>query len=108
MCMSGCLATALGDEVHELDERRPLLVGVVRPQRRVLPGGVHDAPQILEPGAAGITLVVERVALEVEEQVSVGRSRQQSQGLGGRCSEFVPHEASLPPCICFHCRAACR
>jgi len=83
------LCPALGDKIHERDEGVSLLSRAVRPGRDVLLGGVEDTPEVLEADAAEVAFVVERVALEVEEQVTLGWSRKQREHLRRGRRELV-------------------
>ena len=72
--------------VHEVEEllERLLLIGErVRPQRRVLVIIVDPAEQVVDAPvrvAVGGRLGVERVTLEIEEDVTAARSRQRVNG----------------------------
>ena len=59
-----------GDEREELLERHPLLREAVRPERREPLGRVDHAEQVVEAPVGCRALGVERIALEVEEQVA--------------------------------------
>ena len=78
-------ATAQGDEIEELLES-PSFIGVgVRPQRRVLLGVIDPAEEVVDAPlrrrARGGSLGVQRVALEVEEDVTAVGSRQRADRL---------------------------
>lgn len=67
------------DVVDELLERRAFLGCVVGPESGVVAVGIHEAPQVLQARRLARRVGVERVALEVEEEVPGRRFGQQSE-----------------------------
>ena len=90
---AGVTLQPLADHGQEVDERLALTGAVVRPEWVEFVSGGEDAPQVFESPFAAVECP-QRVALEVEEQITLVRVGQHHQGL--RVDDLVGRFAIHP------------
>ena len=103
----GVTLAALFDQRQEIDQRLAFRCPVVRPQRPELARGLQHAEQILQAPLSAVGSP-QRVAFEVEEQVTGIGLRQQGQRLRDRRSRIGGCRYRVGGLVVWPVRSACR